>query len=61
MGDPDPSTAELRAVQAGRADEEREAAGEARTEDEERRHERRAEKAAYLERKLAEQERADRA
>jgi hypothetical protein len=55
-GDPDnPTTEELRAVQAEREETERELAGEAADEREERTHERRADRAAYLREKLDEQ------
>jgi hypothetical protein len=50
---------ELRILQARRRADEEEAAKEAPTEEAERAHRRRAEKADYLEDKLAEQERAD--
>lgn len=53
-----PTTQELRAVQQERAEAEREAADDAPTEEAERAHERRADKAAYLEERLAEQEQA---
>jgi hypothetical protein len=60
-GDPDnPSTEELRAVQAEREEAERERAGQSPDEREERTHERRAERAAYLRDKLDEQAEADR-
>lgn len=59
MADDDaPTTQELRAIQGDRRSAEREAAADATTEDGERAHRRRAEKAAYLEERLAEQERA---
>lgn len=58
MEDHEPTTQELRAVQRDRVAEEREAADHAPTENAERAHERRADKAAYLEERLAEQERA---
>jgi hypothetical protein len=57
--DPEPTTQELRALQSRRKQGEAEAAREAESEEGERSHRRRAEKAAYLEEKLAEQERAD--
>jgi hypothetical protein len=57
--DPEPTTQELRILQARRRADEEEAAKEAPTEEAERAHRRRAEKADYLEDKLAEQERAD--
>lgn len=59
-GGHEPTTQELRALQSRRERAEREAARDAPTEEAERSHERRAEKAAYLKEKLAEQERADR-
>ena len=60
-GDGDPSTEELRAVQAGREKVERELAEEAPDPREERTHERRADRAAYLRSKLDEQAEADEA
>jgi hypothetical protein len=54
--DDDPTTGELRALQADREEEERRRAAEADLPQERRAAERRAEKAAYLEAKLAEQE-----
>lgn len=51
----DPTTEELRAVQAEREDAEREQAERAADPREERTHERRAERAAYLREKLDEQ------
>lgn len=57
--DPEPTTQQLRAVQRDREAREREAAEGAPTEDAEKTHERRADKAAYLEEKLAEQQRSD--
>ena len=51
----DPPTEELKAIQAERESTEREQAREADTPAEEQAHERRAEKAAYLREKLAEQ------
>jgi hypothetical protein len=61
-GDPGdgPSTEELRAVQADREDAERELADQAADPREERTHERRADRAAYLQEKLGEQADADR-
>jgi hypothetical protein len=59
LGD-DPSTEELRAVQAEREEAERELAERAPDEREERTHERRADRAAYLREKLDEQAEADR-
>jgi hypothetical protein len=55
----EPTTQELRAVQREREESERAAADTAPTEDAEHAHERRADKAAYLEEKLAEQERSE--
>lgn len=55
----DPTTQELRAVQTKREQSEREAAAEATTDSAERTHERRADKAAYLEERLAEQQRSE--
>ena len=61
-GDPEnPSTEELRAVQADREEAEREMAQRAQDEREERTHERRAERAAYLREKLDEQAESERA
>ena len=57
-GDSDPTTQELRAIQSRREREAREAAAEEPTEEGERAQERRADKASYLQEKLAEQERA---
>ena len=54
----DPTTGELRALQAGREAEERERAAEADQPDEAHAAARRAEKAAYLHDKLADQEEA---
>ncbi len=59
MPDPEPTTQELRVLQTKREQGERAAADEASTEADERTHRRRAEKASYLEQKLAEQEHAD--
>jgi hypothetical protein len=56
----DTSTQELRREQAERRAEERERVPDSVTPDEEDQHRRRADKAAYLERKLAERERAER-
>jgi len=53
-----PTTQELRAVQHERQVSEQDAATDAPTESSEHAHRRRADKAAYLEEKLAEQERA---
>ena len=55
----EPTTQELRALQRQRKAGEEEAAREAPTEEAERAHRRRAEKADYLAEKLEEQERAD--
>lgn len=55
----DPSTEELRAVQAEREETERELADRAPDEREEQTHERRADRAAYLRTKLEEQAEAD--
>jgi hypothetical protein len=55
----EPTTQELRALQARRKTGEEEAAREAPTEEGELTHLRRAEKADYLADKLAEQEQAD--
>ncbi len=61
MDDTDePSTGEMRAHQADRAETERELADDSLTPDEERQHQRRADKAAYLAEKLAERERSER-
>ena len=57
----DPTTEELRAVQAEREEAERELADQAPDEREERTHERRADRAAYLRTKLEEQAEADEA
>ena len=59
-GSGDPSTEELRAIQAAREQTERELAERAPAEDEERAHERRAERAAYLRSKLDEQAESER-
>lgn len=56
MPEPEPTTQELRALQSRRKAGEAEAARDAPTEEGERAHRRRSEKAAYLEEKLAEQE-----
>ena len=58
--DDDPTTEELRAVQAHRETAERERAAESEDEREERTHERRADRARYLREKLDEQAEADR-
>lgn len=57
MSGEDPTTQELRALQLRREQSEREAARADATEEGERAHERRADKAAYFEGKLAEQQR----
>lgn len=54
-----PTTQELRLQQIERERSERDEARDAPTEDAERTHERRAEKASYLREKLDEQERSD--
>ena len=59
-GPGDPSTEELRAVQAEREDAERARAQDATEPIEERTHERRAERAAYLREKLDEQAESER-
>ena len=59
-GDEDPTTEELRVEQLTREAEERERAEEAPTEDATEQHERRAEKADYLRRKLEERSEAER-
>lgn len=56
----DPTTQELRALQARREREERRQAGEAASEEDTQAHERRADKAEYLRRKLAERADAER-
>jgi len=56
----DPSTEELRAMQAGREEAEREMAEQAPDEREERTHERRADRAAYLQSKLEDQAESER-
>jgi hypothetical protein len=58
MADDEPTTEELRIVQRDRAAEERERARAAQTDADARAHERRADKAEYLKRKLAEQKKA---
>ena len=59
MTEHEPTTQELRAIQSRRKQGEAEAARESETNEAERAHRRRSEKAAYLEEKLAEQERAE--
>ena len=56
----EPTTEELRRAQQERATEEHEAIDTSFTPEEERQHRRRADKSAYLERKLAERERSER-
>ncbi len=58
--DDEPSTEELRVQQTRREAAERERAGQAPTEDASEQHERRAEKADYLRRKLEERAEAER-
>jgi len=58
--EPEPSTKQLKAIQAARETSEHEALKESGTEGEARQHERRADKAAYLRDKLAERERSER-
>ena len=60
MDEREPTTEELRQVQKERATGEHEAIDSSVTPDEERQHRRRADKSAYLERKLAERERSER-
>ena len=59
MPDDAPTTQQLRAIQRDREATEREAGKDAPTEEVERTHERRADKAAYLEEKLAEAQRSE--
>lgn len=54
-----PTTQELRAIQSRKQRDERDAADDAPTESGVRAHQRRAAKAAYLEERLAEQQRAE--
>jgi hypothetical protein len=56
----DPTTQELRVEQAEREASERHSAGSSELEDEAEQHERRAEKAEYLKRKLEERAQAER-
>jgi hypothetical protein len=56
---PDPKTEELRVAEIARERDERAQAREADLDDEERAHERRADKHAYLREKLAERARAE--
>ena len=58
--EPEPSTKQLKAIQAARETSEHEALKDSDTEGEARQHERRADKAAYLRDKLAERERSER-
>lgn len=60
MAKKEPTTRELRQLQQERATDEHEAIERAATPDEADQHERRASKSAYLARKLAERERAER-
>ena len=56
----DTSSRKLRRDQRARKEDEQEATEEAELPDDERQHRRRADKAAYLEEKLAERERSER-
>jgi hypothetical protein len=56
----EPTTEELRQAQQERATEEHEAVDTSMTPDEAHQHQRRADKSAYLERKLVERERSER-
>ena len=60
MGDPDPTTEELRLEQLKRERGERDEAEQAPTEDDTAQHERRADKAAYLKEKLEERAESER-
>jgi len=60
MSKREPTTEELRRLQQERTTEEHEAIDSSFTPDEEHQHRRRADKSAYLERKLAERERSER-
>ena len=60
MGEPDPKTEEMRVDQGERKTTEREAEKQAELPEDEQQHHRRADKAAYLEEKLAEREEAER-
>jgi hypothetical protein len=60
MAKREPSTRELRIRQKERVTEEHKAVDQSATKDEADTHERRADKSAYLERKLAERERSER-
>ena len=57
----EPTTQELRTIFSARASEDAERAGDADAEAERRTHERRSQKAAYLQEKLAEQEASENA
>jgi hypothetical protein len=59
MSKQEPNTEELRQLQHERTTEEHRALDQSATPDEEKQHRRRAEKSAYLERKLAERERSE--
>lgn len=59
MDEDQPTTQELRAVQRDREASERDALEDAPTEEAERAHARRADKASYLESKLAEAQRSE--
>jgi hypothetical protein len=56
----EPTTGELRAVQHERTTDEHEAVDTSMTQEEAHQHQRRADKSAYLERKLAERARSER-
>jgi hypothetical protein len=60
MSKREPTTEELRRVQHERMTEEHEAIDASITSEEERQHQRRADKSAYLERMLAKRERSER-
>ena len=60
MAKKEPTTGELRRLQHERTTDEHRAIDRSVTEDEVHQHVRRADKAAYLERKLAERERSER-
>lgn len=60
MAKKEPTTGELRRVQHERTTDEHLAIDKSATEDEAHQHERRADKAAYLESKLSERERSER-
>lgn len=60
MAKKEPTTEELRLAQQERATEEHEAIPDSITPEEERQHRRRADKSAYLARKLAERQRSER-